>query len=426
MATRNAGDSCQPQSIFCADGDGASARYLKCVHGELVEGFCPHDSMCVGSKGTTIICATDHPSNSIDSRKAEEPSKATTTMTTTLTVIVHSQPVYYTSAPVLVQSSMYIQPKPPALLLAPKSADHQMPMASTLSTTPLLNGSPTLPFVQIEATHLSNTEQGQYRPAMSPQSIHQLLQHPALPTPSIQIKSHDQPIFVAPNIADYKPISQHPSPISFARNEPNVSPTGVSDPFHHHQLEPQPRQQQQHQKQPQPLSTMRPPLAMHPAMLQNSDNPIPKSTAPSLIGGIEAGRLLSVVGNAILSRVTETPSVYSVTQDTGTAEPHVSTTSTTTTSALGAATGAADVPGPLSRTPDDYMLYSPQPLVPAICNPGSFVCARHGLESRYFACDSAGVAILATCAPNEACYQYGESILCSAPGGAPNANVLLK
>ncbi|KAJ2779574.1 hypothetical protein H4R18_003930 [Coemansia javaensis] len=54
-----AGDACEPRTIFCADGDGRSARFLKCVRGRLIEGFCTQNSVCVGSKGTTLFCAAD-------------------------------------------------------------------------------------------------------------------------------------------------------------------------------------------------------------------------------------------------------------------------------------------------------------------------------------------------------------------------------
>ncbi|KAJ2325106.1 hypothetical protein GGH92_010526 [Coemansia sp. RSA 2673] len=50
------------------------------------------------------------------------------------------------------------------------------------------------------------------------------------------------------------------------------------------------------------------------------------------------------------------------------------------------------------------------------CTPGSFVCEAHGTRPAYFACDSVGVALPASCAANEVCYQYGQSILCDAPG----------
>ncbi|KAJ1878209.1 hypothetical protein LPJ57_003548 [Coemansia sp. RSA 486] len=93
-----AGDVCKPRTIFCADGDGLSSRYLKCIQGKLVEEFCPEDSTCIGSKDTTIFCAVEASANSTvtsTDKMASTNSISTLssglllTQSTTTTMVVH-------------------------------------------------------------------------------------------------------------------------------------------------------------------------------------------------------------------------------------------------------------------------------------------------------------------------------------------------
>ncbi|KAJ2389543.1 hypothetical protein GGI05_003468, partial [Coemansia sp. RSA 2603] len=81
-----AGDACRPRTIFCADGDGMSPRYLKCIQGQLVEEVCPRDSICIGSKDTTVFCAVD---------MAADPTGATVSssslaVSSTTTMVIHA------------------------------------------------------------------------------------------------------------------------------------------------------------------------------------------------------------------------------------------------------------------------------------------------------------------------------------------------
>ncbi|KAJ2346783.1 hypothetical protein GGF43_004907 [Coemansia sp. RSA 2618] len=50
------------------------------------------------------------------------------------------------------------------------------------------------------------------------------------------------------------------------------------------------------------------------------------------------------------------------------------------------------------------------------CTPGNFVCEAHGLRPGYFACDSSGLALPASCGPTDVCYQHRQVIVCGAPG----------
>ncbi|KAJ2721582.1 hypothetical protein GGI07_003873 [Coemansia sp. Benny D115] len=149
----NVGDACHPRTIFCADGDGASSRYLKCMQGRLVEEFCPRSSICVGSKDTTIFCAVDSESNATNSATnsrlmasdsdvdESDHDNAQTPYRSTVTVITTVSRAAISSWPSLIEPQstarqpQQVAPRPDAAFLAHPTS---IPIAHVLSTPPPL------------------------------------------------------------------------------------------------------------------------------------------------------------------------------------------------------------------------------------------------------------------------------------------------
>ncbi|KAJ1797472.1 hypothetical protein LPJ59_003119 [Coemansia sp. RSA 2399] len=255
------------------------------------------------------------------------------------------------------------------------------------------------------------------RPTPAPvlQDVHQKPWAPVSQEP--QRNSRDQPFLAATTIpTNSNNAARTPSPPSL---QPGKAPT-LPGTYYHPSL----------QRPPPPRPMAGPP---HALQKDSGTNSVP---AQPLIGGIEAERILSVVGGAIFSQLALSTAAESEERSAATStvvEPqHVAPPSSNLreeeTNAMPPVVPLAPPPpppSPPSQSDNNPMAYLPQSLPPPVCNPGSFVCAVHGLDVGYFACDSAGLALPASCAANEVCYQYGQSILCAAPGGAPEVNVLL-
>ncbi|KAJ2546834.1 hypothetical protein EV175_005455 [Coemansia sp. RSA 1933] len=177
----------------------------------------------------------------------------------------------------------------------------------------------------------------------------------------IQSKPHDQSLFAATSSASFN------NAVKAVPSQLGNAPTTVPETQNHNNLQ-----------RPQPANILQIPARatmVGPPHALQKDNRFNSAPAQSLIGGIEADRVLSVVGGILFSQL---------------AQP-------TAAAADSAVTSSAVEP------------------------------QQHSLASvGYYACDAGGFALPATCGPNEVCYQYGQSILCGAPGGAPRVNALLK
>ncbi|KAJ2909778.1 hypothetical protein GGI21_001537 [Coemansia aciculifera] len=126
------------------------------------------------------------------------------------------------------------------------------------------------------------------------------------------------------------------------------------------------------------------------------------------IGGIEAPRVLSVIASAFIANHLEES-----TPDTDDESPFLMSIDDASDNATGSASTVSSALR-LSAIASTTEVARAQIRT---CDPGSFICEAHGLRPMYFACDSVGMALPASCAVNEVCYQYGQSILCDAPGG---------
>ncbi|KAJ1846884.1 hypothetical protein IWW55_006276 [Coemansia sp. RSA 2706] len=120
------------------------------------------------------------------------------------------------------------------------------------------------------------------------------------------------------------------------------------------------------------------------------------------IDGMAADEVLSVIGNAIFS---QHPELFSPTDDAD----------------VNAIVDAA--PTPQKATTMRELPAARPPQSPTVargglgaCIPGSFTCEAHGLRPGYFACDSAGLALPASCGAADVCYQRQHLIVCGAPG----------
>ncbi|KAJ2471065.1 hypothetical protein IWW56_006411, partial [Coemansia sp. RSA 2131] len=122
------------------------------------------------------------------------------------------------------------------------------------------------------------------------------------------------------------------------------------------------------------------------------------SNAADNIGGIAADDALSVIGSAIFS---QHPELFS---RSGAIAPDSEPT-------LQVDATAQELPA--TRQPQ-------RPTVArgglGVCTPGSFICEAHGLRPGYFACDSGGLALPASCGLADVCYQHHQVIVCGAPG----------
>ncbi|KAJ2509202.1 hypothetical protein IWW47_000092 [Coemansia sp. RSA 2052] len=148
-----------------------------------------------------------------------------------------------------------------------------------------------------------------------------------------------------------------------------------------------------------------------PLQTPSSSAPLATTTPVSVakIGGIDAPQVLSVIASAfIANRSDESASdsddetSFMLSIESASNDVASSAVAMSSVVRLSDSTSAAEVAGAQIRT----------------CNPGAFVCEAHGRHPMYFACDAVGMALPATCAANEVCYQYGQSILCDAPGSS--------
>ncbi|KAJ2393995.1 hypothetical protein GGI23_004861, partial [Coemansia sp. RSA 2559] len=333
------------------------------------------------------------------------PHTISTATATTLTVVVHQSQQAHAFVPT---------PKPPpALMFAskPPAQQQQQPMVPSQPFAGPLQTSPISSFV-VDHIPFNGGQVPQHQqpplsrptPASALQDVHQKPWAPASLEP--QRNSRDQPFLAAATIsANSNNAARTPSPPSL---HPGKTPT-LPGTYNHNSLQ-----------RPQPPRPMAGPL--HALQKDGGSNSV---SAQPLIGGIEAERVLSVVGGAIFSQLALSTGTESVERSAATSTavepqhsiPPSSNSREEATNTMPPIIPLAAAPPHLDNGP---MANLPQP--PPVCNPGSFVCAMHGLDVGYFACDSAGLALPASCAANEVCYQYGQSILCAAPGGAPEVN----
>ncbi|KAI9469492.1 hypothetical protein BX667DRAFT_502398 [Coemansia mojavensis] len=365
------GDQCKPRTIFCADGDGQSPRYLKCVHGRLVEEYCVDNSICIGSKDTTVFCAVDDSS----------PPKETTM---TIRPLAHSLPPATHSKPYAPSWPTQAATPPPPLL---------MPESKQSSVRPAAHGSPIVGNAKAV-------------PPNYPQS-----------QPPLHLAAATAPVSSTP--------PQHgPVPPALQPQIPqNIRPAPASSRTY---LQPPPTAQV-------PLLSIKPTLAQPaPVMFNHRPTPMFEAHPASLlaeeggemandIDGIAASDVLSVVGEAILAHHPELMASGNSkpNMDSGDQEDAVPSELPATRpfdpSVELPATRLFDpsVELPATRLPE-------RPAVarggPGACTPGSFICEAHGLRPGYFACDSIGVALPASCGLTDVCYQHRQTIVCGAPG----------
>ncbi|KAJ2753201.1 hypothetical protein GGI19_003305 [Coemansia pectinata] len=404
LASGSLGNACQPRTIFCADGDGVSPRYLKCENGSLAMSFCPGTSICVGSRDTTIFCATD-------SNPAKSPirsSHGATTTTTTLTVEFDS-----TSTQGVTRGDFFLVPSTPASFHS--NIPIRVPASSTTGAALAVLGSP----------HALSPPLNQFIPQF----------------PSTWRAVHLQPV----HSQAFVPASQPPSSQS---SEPNmlVHPQPTATPELSQQSSPQSSlwQQQSTTRNSDPTTTAmslatsrvsmvifsspimtiaRPaneiiwstkttwvlkPLPPHTSSISSSAPIATPFAHVSKIGGIDAPRVLSVIASAFLAHRSEdymsdsdeeTPFMLSIDRSSADA--------TSSSASMLSSVVRQSIPTSSAESARAQI---------RVCNPGSFICEANGQRPMYFACDSFGMALPASCASNEVCYQYGESILCDAPG----------
>ncbi|KAJ2851509.1 hypothetical protein IWW36_000993 [Coemansia brasiliensis] len=359
------GDQCKPRTIFCADGDGQSPRYLKCVHGRLVEEYCVNDSICIGSKDTTVFCA-------VDDSSPPPPQKETTL---TIRPLAHSLPPATHNKPYAPSwpAQTATAPPPPPLLL--------MPGLKQSSVPPAAHGSAIVENTKVVPSHYPQSQPPLHLAAST------------APMPSAPPQHGPVP----PDLQPQAPLYTQPAPVSSKMY-----------------LQPPPAPQA-------PLLSVKPTLAESaPIMLNHRPTPMFEAhPAPLLaeegngiaeeIDGIAASDVLSVVGEAILAHHPELMA-------SGNSKPNMDSgdQEDAVPSEL-PATRLFDpsVELPASRLPE-------RPAVtrggPGSCTPGSFICEAHGLRPGYFACDSIGVALPASCGLADVCYQHRQTIVCGAPG----------
>ncbi|KAJ2572903.1 hypothetical protein GGH19_004630 [Coemansia sp. RSA 1807] len=330
-----AGDLCKPQTIFCADGDGQSPRYLKCIHGTLVEGSCVNNSICVGSKDTTIFCAIDN----------GMPAKDTTAMVRVLpqskqTALARPYmlppPTPAVTGPPPLQLKHTLNPSPIA------SAAHGPAAANSVQWSPPQNLQSQPPNHLAVSTLKSTAPQQHVLPPPAPES---------------QVWSYIQPPAASS-------VPQVTKPVQML----NIRPTSM--------------------------------FAASPAPIDDTEDNenVNGSNAADNIGGIAADDALSIIGSAIFSQHPELLSRSgAIAPDS---EPTLQVDAT-----------AQELPA--TRQPQ-------RPTVArgglGVCTPGSFICEAHGLRPGYFACDSGGLALPASCGLADVCYQHHQVIVCGAPG----------
>ncbi|KAJ1902862.1 hypothetical protein GGI09_002549 [Coemansia sp. S100] len=406
LASGSLGEACQPRTIFCADGDGISPRYLKCENGSLAMSYCPGTSICVGSRDTTVFCAADGNL----AKSSIRSSHGATTTTTTLTVEFDS-----TSTQGVTRGDFFLvaSTPTPSHSIIPARA----PVSSTTRAGLAVLGSP----------HVLSPPLNQFLP---------------------QIPSTWRSVYLQPaHSLAFVPFSQTPSPRSSEPNtlvhsQPTATPELSQQPLQRSPL----WQQQSTTRNSDPTTTEIPLVTTRVSMVVFSSSimtiarpandviwstkttwvlkPLPSqtSTIPSFssapiatpsahvarIGGIEVPRVLSVIASAFLAHRSgdytsdsdeETPFMLSI--DKASTDAARSTTSMLS-SAVSQSMQTSSV--------------EPARAQIRVCNPGAFICEANGQRPMYFACDSLGMALPASCASNEVCYQYGDAILCDAPG----------
>ncbi|KAJ2453646.1 hypothetical protein EV183_002050 [Coemansia sp. RSA 2336] len=359
--TSKPGDQCKPRTIFCADGDGQSPRYLKCVHGHLVEEYCVDNSICIGSKDTTVFCAVDDSS----------PPKETTM---TIRPLAHSLPHATHSKPYAPSWPTQTAAVPPPLLLTPESKQNSVPPAAhgsaivgnAKAVPPNYPQSQPPPHLAAAAAPVPSTppQHGPVPPALQPQIPQNIRPASSMaypqPPPTAQVPA-----------LSIKPMLAQPAPVMF-----NHRPT--------------------------------PMFEAHPAPLLAEEG----DEVADYIDGIAASDVLSVVGGAILAHH---PELMAAGDKEDAVPSELPATRPFDPSVELPATRLFDpsVELPATRLPE-------RPAVarggPGACTPGSFVCEAHGLRPGYFACDSIGVALPASCGLTDVCYQHRQTIVCGAPG----------
>ncbi|KAJ1647730.1 hypothetical protein LPJ64_000908 [Coemansia asiatica] len=467
-----AGDVCKPRTIFCADGDGLSSRYLKCIQGKLVEEFCPNDSTCIGSKDTTIFCAVEASGNSTTTTTTtamdasassifvSSPSLQIIQSTTTLVVHV----AFDTTSSRLSEARMLPAPTHGPLKVSPASSS---PVAGTInrvypSTEPTNHAMLFRPSSENRASNsqllqLSATSHPA-RPQLNTQSQYPQHHHFSVrpqqvlpqssPRPTTPINMQPTP---HPSALSYWPHHMLPLPPALSYNKQRL--TAVTTALLQHSLSTAPATRPHRNALPaaatkaaavdpfyntgrnhdemKKLNTQSNEIL--PVPTGESDSIVlPEDAAADRIDDISVDQVLSVIGSVLISQRVDSLADTADTADVPSPEDNTSNAlqdqesssisepgdQTSGESMVDEAASEAPTRSERQMSQTGAPTYTPLS-TPAICTPGQFVCEAHGLRRGYFACDSAGVALPAMCGAREVCYQLEKSILCAVPGGIP-------
>ncbi|KAJ2807230.1 hypothetical protein H4S07_003631, partial [Coemansia furcata] len=131
------------------------------------------------------------------------------------------------------------------------------------------------------------------------------------------------------------------------------------------------------------------------------------SSRVSKLGGIEAPRVLSVIASAFLAHRLEDSASDSDEEapfmlSSNRASDDVASTSTSVSRSVVRRSISQNLAGPLGARNEK-------------CNPGTRSCKVSGQSPVFFICDGSGTLVPASCVTNTVCYQYDDTILCSAP-----------
>lgn len=321
------GDPCQAQSVVCAFGNGNTPLYLKCDQGKYIQQSCPDDSICIGAQDNTVLCGY-----------GRTPANVTISKPNT---IISSADKQETIIPPFTSS---------------------FSVSSSTSATSFLAGSSsnvassTFPPLPNQFASQIKTLSGNPHPTWSSQKQPQQQQLSSKPPYSLVHQ---------PSNGDVVAVPVRPPTSTPLMTQKFPEPHWTAD---------------ENKVEPIPVSVV-------PTFLDSPGAAFAPST--DRIGGIKAQRILSVIGNILMSQhakpaaPTQTPLMLKNSNNS-----------------------------PVSLPPKPAASFPPV----MECSPGQFVCEAHGARPLYFACDTVGMALPATCGNEEVCYQYGKSIICAPPG----------
>ncbi|PIA15847.1 hypothetical protein COEREDRAFT_87590 [Coemansia reversa NRRL 1564] len=393
FAGSRAGDQCLPRAIFCADGNGKSPRYLKCIRGRLVEDVCVSNSICIGSKDTTIFCAADNFDKSADTQMIA--------VTTTVTVDVPFAQALHPSQPVT-SHILWTSGIEPHIPLPTMPLAHIPPH----SWTPL--PSPAFPYITPVSPNTSpivaHAAQWKFHSQQTPDQHSSILPVPSRPASQ---QYPQQPPHAPLPPAFQSQIWPYLLPSSALGNVASRAPAAFASPHTSLPIYLGPQISRPEHTMPAKLNPNALPH-LHPTVPPTVSATPPIQLAVSKdIDGIAADQILSVIGNAIFL---QHPDILASGKDNVT----------------GQNLGLASTPIPSILPPRQQATSQNQGTTlheakPGTCIPGNFFCQAHGLRPEYFACDSIGMPMPASCGPADVCYQFGRSIICGAPGSSKQA-----